>query len=76
MAEYSTSTVISTVYEVSVPNPTNLEELNKAMVVAQNEWRRHYDGDRLADDTFTVRADEECIRIQWAGPTETIGGIE
>lgn len=75
MADYSSRTITAVTYEVTLPNPTNTVELEKALAHARNEWKAMYGGDDLHDDTFKVIANEERICIQWAGPVAIEGGI-
>lgn len=75
MTDYSVRTITKTIFEVSLPNPTNGEQLDQALHVAATARKKYYGDDPVYDNTFTVTADESAIRIQWDGPEETVGGI-
>lgn len=78
MADYSSQTVTKTRYEVTLPNPTNLTEFNKAATYAHNAWQAQSGKKNPVyyDDTFTISATEEEIVISWAGPKTKVPGID
>lgn len=62
MADFTTRTVTRQIYEVALPNPTVIAELDKAYTVARQNFKNIMGREQSYDDDIQVRAtDEEII---------------